>query len=191
MGQLGEWPAIYYHERNTDMQEMSYDRQTGELQTRLHRSPPQSSLHIGEWGAWSVDVTGVGGQFALGLLRPSAAPPAPIETALEEGGEKSVELTTFERNPAARRACIAHYGPTCQACGLNCEDKYGAIGAGLIHVHHVTPLSAIREEYQVDPIRDLIPLCASCHQVVHRRDPPYSVAEVKSAIGGQRLLKHG
>ena len=47
-----------------------------------------------------------------------------------------------------------------QTCNLNYEDKYGAIGANLIHVHHVTPLSAIGETHQVDPVRDLIPLCA-------------------------------
>ena len=37
------------------------------------------------------------------------------------------------------------------------EDKYGAIGSDLIHVHHVVPLSEIGAEYKVDPIRDLIP----------------------------------
>jgi hypothetical protein len=193
IGQLGEWPASYYHERNTDMRQMWHDSQTGELRTRIHRNPPQSSLHIGEWGAWNIDVTGVGGQFALGVLPPSLASGAalatvPTQIALEEGGTKTVELTIYERNSIARRACIAHYGPTCQACDMNYEEKYGPIGKGLICVHHVIPLSAIRAEYQVDPIRDLIPLCADCHQVVHRRDPPYSVAEIKSAIEGQKLL---
>jgi len=195
IGQLGEWPATYYHERNTDMQEMWRDPKTGELQTRVHRNPPKSSLHIGEWGAWSVDVTGVDGHFALGVLPPSPAPVAaldsasPIQHVLQEGSLRTVELTTYERNAVARRACIAHYGPTCQACGMNYEEKYGVIGADLICVHHVVPLSAIRAEYQVDPVRDLIPLCADCHQVVHRKDPPYSVAEVKGAIEAQKLLK--
>jgi 5-methylcytosine-specific restriction protein A len=109
---------------------------------------------------------------------------------LQEGSAKTVELTTYERNPAARRACIAYYGPTCQACGMNYEDKYGAIGADAIHVHHVTPLSAIGEEYQVNPVRDLIPLCANCHHVVHRRNPPYSIADIKSAIEARTLRQH-
>ena len=195
MGQLGEWPAWYLHERNTDMREMWHDSTTGEMASRLHRSPPQSSLTIGQSGAWNVLVTGVAGEFAIHGLRSNLAPAPEAVTlakavALSEGALKTVELTIYERNATARRLCIEHYGPTCQACGLNCDDRYGAIGADLIHVHHVTPLSAIGEAYQVDPVRDLVPLCATCHHVVHRRNPPYSVAEIRDAIKSQavRLL---
>ncbi|WP_293237999.1 HNH endonuclease, partial [Paludibacterium sp.] len=190
MGQLGEWPAWYLHERNTDMQEWHRDPETGEMLSRVHKNPPKSSLSIGEWGAWSIEVTGVAGAFAIGVLPPPLGPePTPGDAApplpLTEGALKTVELTIYERNATARSLCIAHYGPTCQACGLNYEDKYGAIASDLIHVHHVTPLSAIGEAYQVDPIRDLIPLCATCHHVAHRREPPYSVAEIRAAIEGQ------
>jgi 5-methylcytosine-specific restriction protein A len=196
MGQLGEWPAWYLHERNTDMQEMWRDPTTGEMASRFHRNPPKSSLSIGEWGAWNIQVTGVAGEFAIGVLPPSPAPAqeaiAPArDFALSEGGLKTAELTIYERNATARRLCIEYYGPTCQACGLNYEDKYGAIGADLIHVHHVVPLSAIGETYQVDPVRDLAPLCATCHHVVHRRNPPYSVAEIRNAIEAQAVQRLG
>ncbi|WP_295975420.1 HNH endonuclease [uncultured Xanthomonas sp.] len=195
MGQLGEWPAWYLHERNTDMQEMWRDPGTGLMASRLHKNPPKSSLTIGQWGVWEANATGVGGEFVLGVLPPSlvSAPAisAPAESTVFEGASTTVELTLYERNATARKLCIAHYGPTCQACGLNYEEKYGAIGADLIHVHHVTPLSAIGEAYQVDPIRDLIPLCATCHHVVHRRDPPYSVAEMRAAITAQAARKAG
>ncbi len=191
IGQLGEWPAWYLHERNTDMQEMWRDQGTGQMTSRIHKNPPQSSLTIGEWGVWEASATGVGGEFVLGILPPSlvrasvTANDAGRQPMLIEGALKTVELTLYERNAVARKLCIAHYGPTCQACGLNYEDKYGSIGTDLIHVHHVTPLSAIGEAYQVDPIRDLIPLCATCHHVVHRREPPYSVAEMREAITAQ------
>lgn len=191
-GQLGEWPASYYHERNTSTREMWWDSGTGELASRIHHTAPQSSLSIGEWGAWNFDVTGEAGEFVIGILPPSllerrdTGSPA-ADFLLSEGAVRNVELTRYERNEKARRLCIEHYGPTCRACGLNYEDKYGAIGAGLIHVHHVTPLSAIGEEYQVDPVRDLIPLCASCHHVAHARNPPYSVAEIQGAIAMQAV----
>ena len=196
MGQLGEWPAWYLHERNTDMQEMWRDPTTGEMVSRLHRNPPESRLSIGEWRAWNVDVTGVSGEFAIGVLAPSLTPPQEAitsaeELALSEGALETVELTIYERNATARRLCVEHYGPTCQACGLNYEDKYGSIGADLIHVHHVMPLSAIGETYQVDPVRDLLPLCATCHHVVHRRDPPFSVAEMRAAIKVQAVRRLG
>jgi len=190
MGQLGEWPAWYLHERNTDMQEMWRDPATGQMTLRLHKNPPKSSLTIGAWGVWEIEVTGIAGQFVVGLLPPSSISAQPTDytangPALSEGALKTVELTVHERNSTARRLCVAHYGPTCQACGLNYEDKYGVVGADLIHVHHVTPLSDIGEAYQVDPIRDLIPLCATCHHVVHSRNPPYTVAEIKAAVQKQ------
>lgn len=212
MGQLGEWPFWYQHERKTDTKEMWHDRASGQMMSRIHHNPPKSSLLIGEWGAWQATVTGEGGDFCMGVLPPSLAnrdsragladegnsgsngaskpiaPAGAVSTPgpLFEGGEKSVELTLLERNPEARRRCIAHYGAVCQACGLAYEDQYGEIGEGLIHVHHVVPLSTIGEEYEVDPIRDLVPLCANCHHVVHRREPPYTVEEVRVAIGRQR-----
>jgi HNH endonuclease len=196
MGQLGEWPAWYLHERNNDMREMWRDPTTGEMASRLHRNLPKSSLSIGEWGAWKVDVTGVSGEFAMGILAPSLAPAQEAansaeELAFPEGALKTVELTIYERNATARRLCIEHFGPTCQACGLNYEDKYGSIGANLVHVHHVTPLSAIGKTYQVDPVRDLVPLCATCHHVVHRRDPPCPVAEIRDAIKTQAVRRLG
>jgi 5-methylcytosine-specific restriction endonuclease McrA len=201
MGQLGEWPAWYLHERNTDMKEMWYDPTIGETASRLHRNPPKSSLSIGQWGAWNIDVTGVAGEFAIGILPPALFPASSaldtvasaidFDLTLSEGALKTVELTLYERNATARRLCIEHYGPTCQACGLNYEVKYGALGADLIHVHHVVPLSAIGETYQVDPMRDLVPLCATCHHVVHTRNPPYSVAEIREAIKAQAVQSLG
>ena len=191
MGQLGEWPAWYFHERNTDMQEMWRDRETGQMASRILKNPPQSSLSIGEWGVWEASATGVAGEFVLGVLPPSLVDAAVTNSdaahqqILIEGALKTVELSLYERNSAARKLCIAHYGPACQACGLNYENQYGSIGTDLIHVHHVTPLSAIGKAYQVDPIRDLIPLCATCHHVVHRREPPYSVDEMRAAITAQ------
>ncbi|WP_222308441.1 HNH endonuclease [Rhizobium leguminosarum] len=80
---------------------------------------------------------------------------------------------------------MKHFGHKCEACDLSYEERYGPIGADLIHVHHVMPLSQIGERYQADPIRDLVPLCANCHHVAHRRNPPYTVAELRTALAEQ------
>lgn len=188
MGQLGEWPAWYHHERNRDTRRLWRNRATGEMESELLPSPPESSLHIGEWGIWEAKATGQAGRFAYGMFAPGTIPNlASSEPAerLSEGAATPVELTRYERSPEARRLCLAHYGAQCQACDLKYEEKYGAIGAALIHVHHVTPLSTIGEAYEVNPIRDLVPLCATCHHVVHRRDPPFTVAELRRAIAEQ------
>ncbi len=112
---------------------------------------------------------------SLGLYRDEK------ETYLE-GAMKRVIVNAYERNAAARQACIDHYGTSCFACGLDLEKKYGQIGKGYIHVHYLTPLSDISVEYELDPIRDLRPVCPNCHAMIHRRTPPYSVAEIQTLI---------
>ena len=138
MVQLGEWPAWYLHERNRNMQRLSRDPVTGAMVGEVIEHPCESSLTIGEWGVWKTVVTGIEGHFGTGYLPPdfplppvSAVPVTP-ESRLWEGAPKAVELTVYERNPKARRLCIEHYGPTCQVCTLNYEEKYGAIGAELM-----------------------------------------------------------
>ena len=122
---------------------------------------------------------------------PHVAEPAMPEINLHEGALGTMELTTYERSASARHLCITHHGAICQACGLAYEEKYGAIGTDLIHVHHVTPISSIGADYEVDPIKDLIPLCATCHHVVHSRQPPYTAAEVRAAIVSRAGAKVG
>lgn len=98
---------------------------------------------------------------------------------LFEGAMHRVSSNRYERNEQARNECIQFYGPTCVICGLNFQSVYGATAAGFIHVHHITPISAIGESYKVNPIKDLVPLCPNCHCVVHLANPPHSIEQVK------------
>lgn len=84
----------------------------------------------------------------------------------------------YERNPKAREACLKHYGYKCSVCGFDFEKEYGELGRGFIEVHHIVPVSTIRKEYVVDPIRDLRPLCSNCHSMVHRREPVVGIEEL-------------
>jgi hypothetical protein len=99
-----------------------------------------------------------------------------------EGEPQQVLLSVHERSSAAREACIKHFGARCAVCGFGFEETYGLVGAGLIHVHHLKPLSEISKEYVVDPINDLRPVCPNCHAVIHRRTPPYTLDEVGALI---------
>ncbi|MBQ9009933.1 MAG: HNH endonuclease [Clostridia bacterium] len=102
---------------------------------------------------------------------------------LEDGKEISVRATRFERNGKARRKCIAHYGTACQICGFDFGSVYGEDFAGKIEVHHIVPLSEIREEYVVDPVRDLIPVCSNCHTALHsRKDGYYTPDELRQLL---------
>jgi len=84
-----------------------------------------------------------------------------------EGVSKSVMVNVYERNPKARRECIAHYGARCFICGFNFEDVYGARGKDYIHVHHLIPLSKIKKHYKIKPIQDMRPVCPNCHAMIH------------------------
>jgi 5-methylcytosine-specific restriction protein A len=85
-----------------------------------------------------------------------------------EGSLSNVSVNRYERDRDARDLCIERKGLNCIVCGFNFENIYGGLGEGFIHVHHLKPLSEIRESYQVDPINDLVPVCPNCHAMIHR-----------------------
>ena len=85
-----------------------------------------------------------------------------------EGALKSVLVNKYERNILARRACLSKHGYSCMVCGFNFEEKYGEIGRDFIHVHHIVPISTIGQEYQIDPEKDLVPVCPNCHAMLHK-----------------------
>lgn len=100
-----------------------------------------------------------------------------------EGTSRTVSINAYERNAKARAACIKHYGATCIVCGFNFHAVYGQIGAGYIHVHHLVPLSEIKKQYELDPIRHLRPVCPNCHAIIHSTQPALTIAELKSYLG--------
>lgn len=104
------------------------------------------------------------------------------EVALVEGASLTIKVNRFERSVEAREACVVYHGATCKVCQLNFFDVYGDIGKGFIHVHHITPLSDIKQKYKVDPINDLVPVCPNCHAMLHRKSPPYSVVELRAIL---------
>ncbi len=99
-----------------------------------------------------------------------------------EGTLKQITVNAYERDPKARQKCITTYGLNCAVCGFNFEEKYGEIGNGFIHVHHLKPLSDLKIQYELEPITDLRPVCPNCHAMLHRKKPPYSIAELKLFI---------
>ncbi|PMG93690.1 HNH endonuclease [Vibrio breoganii] len=99
-----------------------------------------------------------------------------------EGAHEVVSVNSYERNSAARQRCLDEYGYKCKACNFDFEETYGDRGRHYIHVHHIIPLKDIRKEYKVDPIKDLVPLCANCHAMVHRSDPALTVKDLKELL---------
>ena len=108
--------------------------------------------------------------------------PEEVEKNMWEGGRVSVNVNRYERNKEARLKCIEHHGVSCCICGFNFEEVYGEELLGLIHVHHVVPLSKIDEKYRVSPVEDLVPVCPNCHAVIHHGGKTRSINEVKKLV---------
>ena len=99
-----------------------------------------------------------------------------------EGTRRQVRVNAYERNPRARKDCIKAYGCNCAVCGFNFELKYGYLGRGFIHVHHLKPLALTDGKYELDPVDDLRPVCPNCHAMLHRPDQMLSIEELKSIL---------
>lgn len=111
-------------------------------------------------------------------------------TAVKEFAEGRVQLVAvniFERNAKARKACLNYYGHICSCCDFDFEEFYGALGRDFIHVHHLNPLSEIGEEYKVDPVEDLRPVCPNCHAMLHRKTPALTIDELREIIQSSHM----
>jgi len=116
------------------------------------------------------------------IYKPTYADEVDYDIKYAEGKTKQVLVNSFERNPIARKLCIDHFGLKCQVCDFSFYEKYGDIGKAFIHVHHKIDLSSIGNEYSVNPLTDLIPVCPNCHSILHKKKPSYTIDELKNII---------
>jgi len=103
-------------------------------------------------------------------------------TGLPEGDKLTVKVNRYERDRRNRAAALAIHGHVCKACDVDMGRHYGKAASGLIEVHHTTPVSELGPNYIIDPRIDLLPLCPNCHAVAHRRNPPYTLAELRDFL---------
>lgn len=104
-----------------------------------------------------------------------------------EGSTKQVFTTIYERKKVLRSQAIAIHGDSCMACGFNFGAFYGNYASGYIQIHHTIPISQQDKPRVVDPETELVPLCANCHAVVHRKkENTLSVRELMVMIESAR-----
>lgn len=97
-----------------------------------------------------------------------------------EGRARESRIISRARNGQARKACIDHYKPRCFVCGFDFEKFYGSLGRDFIEVHHLALVSGRDdEEYLIDPVRDLRPVCSNCHRMLHRE----GLREIDALVG--------
>jgi 5-methylcytosine-specific restriction protein A len=102
---------------------------------------------------------------------------------LSEGAKKSRYVTTYERSGRAKSDCLKHHGHVCAVCQMDFGQRYGDIGKGFIHVHHLKPVAAGEGVVvDVDPVADLRPVCPNCHAMLHRRKPPLAIEDLLAVL---------
>lgn len=72
---------------------------------------------------------------------------------------------------------------TCEVCGFNFTDFYGDMGRGFIEAHHLNPIASGSRRSTLD---DIALVCANCHAMIHTRNPPVPISEMKKLIAEKR-----
>jgi hypothetical protein len=104
-----------------------------------------------------------------------------------EGNRQLVVHLQRERNQTlVRKKKKSAASLNCEACGFSFRQAYGKLAEEYCEVHHLVPL-AEAEKLRTTRLQDLAILCANCHRVVHLRNPPYDLLELKELLAfGQR-----
>ncbi|MGJ1004702.1 HNH endonuclease [Eggerthella lenta] len=69
----------------------------------------------------------------------------------------------------------------CTKHSIDFGKEFGEEFSGVIEVHHLEPLSLSKGEREIDPIKDLVPLCPNCHKMVHRKaGKPYTLEQIRA-----------
>jgi putative restriction endonuclease len=87
----------------------------------------------------------------------------------EEGIPKLVYTTIYERDRKLRNQAILIHGTICKACNFDFFQAYGEAGSGYIHIDHRVAIATAGGSVKVNPETDLVPVCANCHSIIHRR----------------------
>ena len=111
-------------------------------------------------------------------------------------GKAEVKITVVkERSQRLRTAAIAHYTVDgtikCAVCGFDFKETYGELGDGYIQMHHENPVYQYSddgfEEYISEAVKNMKPLCANCHCMIHRnKSKLISITELKSIVDSNK-----
>jgi len=103
--------------------------------------------------------------------------------AAQEGEEYSTEVIFRARNRELINIKKRLYRCTCEVCDFNFSTVYGSIGDGYIVAHH---LKLIASGCTINTLDDIALVCANCHAIIHSKNPPITLAEMRRIIAAQR-----
>ena len=111
-------------------------------------------------------------------------------------GKAEVKVTVVkERSQKLRAAAISHYTVdgtiACSVCGFDFKKVYGELGDGYIQMHHENPIFQYSDDgfeaYISEAVKNMKPLCANCHCMVHRnKNKLISISELKDVLDSNK-----
>ena len=124
-------------------------------------------------------------KFRVGEISYSESVPEDIKSGLE--AKQFRWHRRAERNQQLIKDAKKFHGTTCMVCTFNFEDVYGPRGSGYIEAHHIVPFAELSKELEpvvLDPKIDFVVVCANCHRMLHRSNPPMTPSQLQRLIKG-------
>lgn len=110
------------------------------------------------------------------------------ERVIREGELSTRTVEYRKRSSKLRSEAIEHYAINgrivCHACDFDFGLAYGDLGRRYIQIHHLKPISFMKGEAlnMNEALERVRPLCANCHQMVHRENPPVEIDALKQLL---------
>jgi len=103
------------------------------------------------------------------------------QTEVREGEMFRAEAAFRRRNGTLIATRKAQSDYRCEVCGMNFEEVYGDIGTDYIVAHHLKPIGN-RQRASRTRLEDIALVCSNCHDMLHRRIPPYAVERLRQQL---------
>lgn len=117
------------------------------------------------------------------------APVIVLDERIVTEGELRRRTTEYKtRSRELRNAALETFAVNgridCSTCDFDFAAAYPGVGEGYIQIHHLKPVAFMEGEplSMRDALANVRPLCANCHQMVHRRHPPMPLSVLRAML---------
>lgn len=101
----------------------------------------------------------------------------------EEGFTRQIVKESRLRNRNVIQLAKQKHGTKCMICTFDFGKTYGFHGKDFIEMHHLHPLYLGKRKTTV---KDLVPVCANCHRMLHKGNTLLSPADLKKIMARQK-----
>ena len=133
---------------------------------------------------------------ALRLIEVMAKPEIEAENIWGREGRLLTRLHTYrERDRQLARRARTYYKRrsggilTCEACGTAPTTVYGPRGEHCMEVHHKIPIEQLQPD-SVIVVKDMAMVCASCHRIIHSKQPCLTISEMNELVAAHDATVH-